>query len=189
MTPFNGTARRDEGRRAVLPGATGCTRCCANNSIHTNPPLCITEDELADGFEIIDAALDIADQAVDAGSRWRRAPAIRGRRGRRRDRSVLVGIGLAVLAGVGNGQVAGRGAAGDLPMRWGSGVDVFHDPPFRWPFATDLNLPTLVPDRRSPCGAGPAQPGARRSVSSWSVPPSTPGGRPPSGSSSGRRSA
>ena len=36
----------------------------ANNSIHTNPPLCITEDELAGGFEIIDAALDIADQAV-----------------------------------------------------------------------------------------------------------------------------
>jgi 4-aminobutyrate aminotransferase-like enzyme len=36
----------------------------ANNSIHTNPPLCITEGELAQGIEIIDAALDIADQAV-----------------------------------------------------------------------------------------------------------------------------
>jgi 4-aminobutyrate aminotransferase-like enzyme len=36
----------------------------ANNSIHTNPPLCINEDELATGFEIIDAALDIADAAV-----------------------------------------------------------------------------------------------------------------------------
>ncbi len=36
----------------------------ANNSIHTNPPLCITEDELAEGFAIIDGALDIADQAV-----------------------------------------------------------------------------------------------------------------------------
>jgi 4-aminobutyrate aminotransferase-like enzyme len=36
----------------------------ANNSIHTNPPLCITEDELAFGFEIIDAALEIADRAV-----------------------------------------------------------------------------------------------------------------------------
>ena len=35
-----------------------------NNSIHTNPPLCITEDQLAEGFEIIDRALDIADQAV-----------------------------------------------------------------------------------------------------------------------------
>jgi hypothetical protein len=36
----------------------------ANNSIHTNPPLCITEDQLAEGFGIIDKALDIADQAV-----------------------------------------------------------------------------------------------------------------------------
>jgi 4-aminobutyrate aminotransferase-like enzyme len=36
----------------------------ANNSIHTNPPLSISEDELATGFEIIDAALGIADQAV-----------------------------------------------------------------------------------------------------------------------------
>jgi taurine--2-oxoglutarate transaminase len=36
----------------------------ANNSIHTNPPLIITEDELAEGFAVIDAALDIADQAV-----------------------------------------------------------------------------------------------------------------------------
>ena len=35
-----------------------------NNSIHTNPPLCITEAQLAEGFEIIDRALDIADQAV-----------------------------------------------------------------------------------------------------------------------------
>jgi hypothetical protein len=36
----------------------------ANNSIHTNPPLIITEDQMAEGFEVIDQALDIADQAV-----------------------------------------------------------------------------------------------------------------------------
>jgi 4-aminobutyrate aminotransferase-like enzyme len=36
----------------------------SNNSIHTNPPLCISEEELAHGFEVIDAALSIADQAV-----------------------------------------------------------------------------------------------------------------------------
>jgi taurine---2-oxoglutarate transaminase len=36
----------------------------ANNSIHTNPPLSITEEQLAEGFEVIDRALDIADQAV-----------------------------------------------------------------------------------------------------------------------------
>ena len=65
MTPFNGTSDemkaigkyfRDHGLYTLL----------ANNSIHTTPPLCINEDELAHGFEIIDAALDIADQAVTA---------------------------------------------------------------------------------------------------------------------------
>jgi 4-aminobutyrate aminotransferase-like enzyme len=35
-----------------------------NNSIHTNPPLCISDEQLAEGFEIIDRALEIADQAV-----------------------------------------------------------------------------------------------------------------------------
>ncbi len=64
MTPFNGTSDemkaigkhfRDNGLYTLI----------ANNSIHTNPPLCISEDELAHGFEIIDTALDIADQAVE----------------------------------------------------------------------------------------------------------------------------
>jgi taurine--2-oxoglutarate transaminase len=63
MTPFNGTSDemkaigkyfRDNGLYAML----------ANNSIHTNPPLCITEEQLAEGFAVIDKALDIADQAV-----------------------------------------------------------------------------------------------------------------------------
>ncbi|CAN5545583.1 aspartate aminotransferase family protein [soil metagenome] len=63
MTPFNGSSDemkaisgyfRQHGLYAMVP----------NNSIHTNPPLCITEEELAHRFEIIDAALDIADQAV-----------------------------------------------------------------------------------------------------------------------------
>ena len=63
LTPFNGTSDemkaigkyfRDHGLYTMI----------ANNSIHTNPPLIISEDELAQGFEIIDAALDIADQAV-----------------------------------------------------------------------------------------------------------------------------
>jgi taurine--2-oxoglutarate transaminase len=36
----------------------------SNNSIHTNPPLCISDDELAHGFEVIDGALSIADRAV-----------------------------------------------------------------------------------------------------------------------------
>ena len=40
------------------------TRSIANNSIHTNPPLCITEEQLAEGFDDHRRALDIADQAV-----------------------------------------------------------------------------------------------------------------------------
>jgi taurine--2-oxoglutarate transaminase len=63
MTPFNGTSDemkalgrffRDNGLYTFAP----------NNSIHTNPPLSITEEQLAEGFEIIDRALDITDQAV-----------------------------------------------------------------------------------------------------------------------------
>jgi 4-aminobutyrate aminotransferase-like enzyme len=30
----------------------------------TNPPLIITEEQLAEGFEIIDGALELADRAV-----------------------------------------------------------------------------------------------------------------------------
>jgi taurine--2-oxoglutarate transaminase len=65
LTPFNGTSDemkaigkyfRDHGLYTMV----------ANNSIHTNPPLCITEEQLGEGFAIIDAALDIADQAVGA---------------------------------------------------------------------------------------------------------------------------
>ncbi len=63
LTPFNGTSDemkaigkyfREHGLYAMI----------ANNSIHTNPPLCITEEQLGEGFAIIDAALDIADQAL-----------------------------------------------------------------------------------------------------------------------------
>ncbi len=63
LTPFNGTSDemkaigkffRDNGLYVMI----------ANNSIHTNPPLCINEEQLAEGFDLIDKALDIADQAV-----------------------------------------------------------------------------------------------------------------------------
>ena len=63
ITPFNGTSDEMKAVGAQLR-KRGLYTMIANNSIHTNPPLCITEDELAQGFEIIDAALDIADQAV-----------------------------------------------------------------------------------------------------------------------------
>jgi taurine--2-oxoglutarate transaminase len=63
MTPFNGTS--DE-MKAIgrFFRENGLYTMIANNSIHTNPPLCITEEQLGEGFEIIDRALDIADQAV-----------------------------------------------------------------------------------------------------------------------------
>ncbi|HET9083791.1 MAG TPA: aminotransferase class III-fold pyridoxal phosphate-dependent enzyme [Candidatus Limnocylindrales bacterium] len=63
LTPFNGTSDEMKAIGKYFR-EHGLYTMIANNSIHTNPPLCITEDELAQGFEIIDAALDIADQAV-----------------------------------------------------------------------------------------------------------------------------
>jgi taurine--2-oxoglutarate transaminase len=63
LTPFNGTSDEMKAIGKYLR-EHGLYTMIANNSIHTNPPLCITEDELAHGFDIIDGALDIADQAV-----------------------------------------------------------------------------------------------------------------------------
>ena len=63
MVPFNGTSEemqaihrhfREHGLYAFL----------RYNMIHTNPPLTISEEELAEGFDIIDAALDLADAGV-----------------------------------------------------------------------------------------------------------------------------
>ncbi len=31
----------------------------------TNPPLCITEEQLSEGFDVVDKALEIADQAME----------------------------------------------------------------------------------------------------------------------------
>ena len=63
MAPFNGTS--DEmvalGRRFREEGLYTFTRW---NYFHTNPPLTISEEELAEGFAIIDRALEITDAAV-----------------------------------------------------------------------------------------------------------------------------
>jgi taurine--2-oxoglutarate transaminase len=63
LTPFNGTSDEMKAVGKYLR-EHGLYTMIANNSIHTNPPLIITEEQLAEGFAIIDAALDIADQAV-----------------------------------------------------------------------------------------------------------------------------
>jgi taurine--2-oxoglutarate transaminase len=65
LAPFNGTS--DEMKAiAKYFREHGLYTFLRWHSIMTNPPLCITEDELNEGFAIIDKALDIADQAVRA---------------------------------------------------------------------------------------------------------------------------
>jgi taurine--2-oxoglutarate transaminase len=65
MAPYNGTSEemqqvirfiKDHGLFALVRW----------NTIHTNPPLIISEAEMAEAFEIIDAALDFADKGVRA---------------------------------------------------------------------------------------------------------------------------
>jgi taurine--2-oxoglutarate transaminase len=63
MTPFNGTSDEMKALGKFFR-ERGLYVMMANNSIHTNPPLSITEEQLAEGFAVIDEALDIADQAV-----------------------------------------------------------------------------------------------------------------------------
>ena len=65
-TPLTGFNATSDEMKAIgkFFRQNGLYTMIANNSIHTNPPLCITEEQLGEGFAIIDAALDIADQAV-----------------------------------------------------------------------------------------------------------------------------
>jgi taurine--2-oxoglutarate transaminase len=65
ITPFNGTSNEMKAIGKFFRD-NGLYTMIANNSIHTNPPLCITEEQLAEGFAIIDRALEIADEAVTA---------------------------------------------------------------------------------------------------------------------------
>jgi taurine--2-oxoglutarate transaminase len=63
MAPYNGTS--DE-MKAVARHLreNGLYTFVRWHMIHDNPPLTITEDELAEGFDIIDGALDHADRGV-----------------------------------------------------------------------------------------------------------------------------
>ena len=63
LAPFNGTSdpMKAVGKYLRDHGLYTFVRW---HSVMTNPPLCITEAELAEGFEIIDGALSIADEAV-----------------------------------------------------------------------------------------------------------------------------
>ena len=63
MAPFNGTSPEMQalGKHFRQEGLYTFVRW---NTSFTNPPLCITEDELREAFAIIDKGLDITDQAV-----------------------------------------------------------------------------------------------------------------------------
>ena len=67
MAPFNGTSDEMKaiGKRLDERGLFTMIRW---NGIMTNPPLCTTEEQLAEGFAIIDDALGIADEAVRPSS-------------------------------------------------------------------------------------------------------------------------
>jgi taurine--2-oxoglutarate transaminase len=63
MAPYNGTSDEMKAINKYLR-EHGLYTMLRWNGIHTNPPLTITEEQLAEGFEIIDGALSIADQSV-----------------------------------------------------------------------------------------------------------------------------
>jgi taurine--2-oxoglutarate transaminase len=63
MAPFNGTSPEMlELSRYLLDH--GVYTLCHWNQVMTNPPLIISEEQLAEGFEILDHALEITDRAV-----------------------------------------------------------------------------------------------------------------------------
>ena len=62
LAPFNGTSPEMKAVAQALLDA-GLFTFVRWNTIMTNPPLCITEAELDEGFEILDTALEIGDNA------------------------------------------------------------------------------------------------------------------------------
>ena len=63
MAPFNGTSEEMAGLARFYRDA-GLYTIVRWNYFFTNPPLCITEDELREAFAIIDRGLEITDRAV-----------------------------------------------------------------------------------------------------------------------------
>jgi len=66
MAPFNGTSPEMQRLGAFLR-EQGMYALINWNNLFTNPPLCITEQQLRESFEIIDRALEITDAAVTEG--------------------------------------------------------------------------------------------------------------------------
>ena len=65
MAPFNGTSPEMQKLGAFLR-EQGMYAFVNWNNLFTNPPLCITEAQLRESFEIIDRALEITDAAVSS---------------------------------------------------------------------------------------------------------------------------
>ena len=64
MSPFNSSnATMAKINRFLLDN--GVSTFVRWHSIMTNPPLTISEEELSEGFEVLDKALEIADQAME----------------------------------------------------------------------------------------------------------------------------
>ena len=63
LAPFNGTSPEMKAIAQALVDA-GMHTFVRWNTIMTNPPLCIREEELDEGFEILDSALEIGDRAL-----------------------------------------------------------------------------------------------------------------------------
>ena len=63
MAPFNGTSA-EMAALARFFREEGLSTIVRWNYFFTNPPLCITEEELREGIAIIDRGLEITDQAV-----------------------------------------------------------------------------------------------------------------------------
>jgi taurine--2-oxoglutarate transaminase len=63
MAPFNGSSPEMTALDAQLR-ADGLYTMLHWNQVFTNPPLCITEEQLREGFAVIDRALDATDAAI-----------------------------------------------------------------------------------------------------------------------------
>ena len=63
MTPFNGSSPETTALDARFR-ADGLYTMFHWNQVFTNPPLCITEEQLREGFAVIDRALEATDAAI-----------------------------------------------------------------------------------------------------------------------------
>jgi taurine--2-oxoglutarate transaminase len=64
LSPFNST-NEVMGRINRFLLDNGVYTMIRWNHVMTNPPLCITEEQLGEAFDVVDKSLEIADQAME----------------------------------------------------------------------------------------------------------------------------